>query len=78
MVARSKHEAPLLGISFLCICFAFAPSAFAQAGPDGTAALEDGRTIASSGQASNKLPPGNSHRPLTKVDIEHWMKDLSN
>lgn len=78
MVVRTKCAIALLSLSFLSACATFDPPTFAGTRPDRIAALTCDRMPENSGQASKQSPSGNYCRPLTKVDIDQWMKDLSN
>lgn len=78
MVARRKYAIALLSLSFLSTYATFDPPTFAGTRPDRTAALTCDMMPENSGQVSKQSSPGNYCRPLTKVDIDQWMKDLSN
>lgn len=77
MVARRKYGIALLSLWFLSAWLAFNSHTFDGELPAGTTALEGKGITPGSGQARPQSS-GDYRRPLTKFDIDQWMKDLSN
>jgi kynurenine formamidase len=77
MVARRKYGIALLSLSFLSAWLAIDAHAIAGEPPAGAAALAAKGTTPGSGQTRPESAR-DDRPPLTKSDIDQWMKELSN